>query len=139
MTLTNFNIILFLLWKKLIYFLVIKCELVYFLVGALNCFESFRQINCDWCIASVYVEVIVHSCYFDFKRMFYTNFFLPLSWTYLSILKKVTATAAAAAAAVTENGPLNYEKTNSFRNTKFGIQIAFSMKMCKMPSSKIRA
>ena len=33
--------------------------------------------------------------------------------------KKVTA--AAAAASVTENGPINYEKTNSFRNTKFGI------------------
>ena len=42
------------------------------------------------------------------------------------------------AAAVTENGPWTKEKTNSFRNTKFGIQIAFSMKMCKMPSSKIR-
>ena len=33
--------------------------------------------------------------------------------------------------------PIN-EKTNRFRNTKFGIQIAFSMKMCKMPSSKIK-
>ena len=55
----------------------------------------------------------------------------------LSILKKVSA-AAAAAAAVTENGPLKNEKTNSFRNTKFGIQIAFSIKMCKMASSKIR-
>ena len=53
---------------------------------------------------------------------------------FLSILKKVTA----ATAAVTENGPPKNEKTNSFRNTKFGIQIAFSMKMCKMPSSKIK-
>ena len=35
-----------------------------------------------------------------------------------------------------ENGPLNYEKTNSFRNTKFGIEIAYSIKMCKMPSSE---
>ena len=33
--------------------------------------------------------------------------------------------------------PIN-EKTNSFRNTKFGVQIAFSMKMCKMSSSKIK-
>ena len=54
---------------------------------------------------------------------------------YLSILKKVTA---AAAADVTENEPRKNEKTNSFRNTKFGTQIAFSMKMCKMPSSKIK-
>ena len=51
---------------------------------------------------------------------------------YLSILKKLTS-----AAAVTENGPPINAKTNSFKNTKFGIQIAFSMKMCKMPFSKI--
>ena len=51
----------------------------------------------------------------------------------LNSKKKVTA-----AAAVTENGPQNYEKTNSFRDTKFGIQIAFLMKMCKMSSSKIK-
>ena len=59
------------------------------------------------------------------------------AFLFLSILKKVTA-AAAATAAVTENGPPINEKTNSFRNTKFGTQIAFSMKMCKMPSSKIK-
>ena len=45
--------------------------------------------------------------------------------------KKVTA-----AAAVTENGPLINEKNYSFKNTKFGTQIAFLMKMCKTPSSK---
>ena len=55
------------------------------------------------------------------------------TFIYLSILKKVTV-----AAAVTENGPPINEKTNSFRNTKFGTQIAFSMKMCKMPFSKIK-
>ena len=41
---------------------------------------------------------------------------------YLPILKKITA---ATAAAVTENGPPISEKTNNFRNTKFGTQIAF--------------
>ena len=33
---------------------------------------------------------------------------------------------------------MNYEKTNSFRNTKFSTQIAILMKMCKMSSSKIK-
>ena len=47
--------------------------------------------------------------------------------------KKVAAAATAAATAVTENGPLINEKTISFRKTKFGAEIAFSMKMCKMP------
>ena len=54
----------------------------------------------------------------------------------MSLYSKKKGTAAAAA--VTENGPLNYEKINSFRNTKFGTQIAFSMKKCKMLSSKIK-
>ena len=59
------------------------------------------------------------------------RFFPPLS---LCSKKKVTAVTAA----VTENRPPINEKTNSFRNTKFGTQIAFSMKMCKMPSSKVK-
>ena len=54
--------------------------------------------------------------------------------TFSSIVKKVTAGAGT----VTETGlPIN-EKTNSFRNTKFGIDIAFLIKMCKMPSSKTK-
>ena len=60
---------------------------------------------------------------------------------YVDLLEKISLYSkkkVIAAAAVTENGPLNYEKTNSFRNTKFGIQIAFSMNMCKMSSSKIK-
>ena len=39
---------------------------------------------------------------------------------------------------LSETGPLNYEKTNRVRNTKLGTQIVFSMKMCKMSSSKIK-
>ena len=52
-----------------------------------------------------------------------------------SLYSKNVTTVAASAADVTENGPPKNEKTNSFRNTKFGIQIVFSMKMCKMPFS----
>ena len=61
---------------------------------------------------------------------------------YLSILKK-KVTAGAAAATVAKSWDVDkqqqqQQKTNSFRNTKFGIQIAFSIKMCKMSSSKIK-
>ena len=55
-----------------------------------------------------------------------------------SLFKK-NVTDAAPAATVTENEPPINENTNSFRNTKFGTQSAFSMKMCKMPSSKVEA
>ena len=50
--------------------------------------------------------------------------------------KKVTAAAIAAAATVIEFSPQINEKTHSFRTTKFGTQIAFSIKISKMPSSK---
>ena len=50
----------------------------------------------------------------------------------LYILKKVIA------AAVAEAGLTINEKTKSFRNTKFGIKIAFLMKMCKKPSPKTK-
>ena len=53
---------------------------------------------------------------------------------YVSLYSKKKVTAAT----VTENGLLKNKKTNSFRNTKFGTQIAYSMKMCKMSSSKIK-
>ena len=54
----------------------------------------------------------------------------------VSLYSKKKVTAAAVAATVTENGPPKNEKTNSFGNTKFGIQIAFSTQMCQKPFFK---
>ena len=49
---------------------------------------------------------------------------------FLSILKKVTAATPATVA----TGPPINERTNSLRNAKLGIKIAFLIKMCKKPS-----
>ena len=70
--------------------------------------------------------------------MFFDEFHICMHNANLSILKKSYCSHHRRCRRFTENGPLNYEKTNSFRNIKFGIQIAFSMKMCKMPSSKMK-
>ena len=59
----------------------------------------------------------------------------------LYILKKKLLLPLPLPLPLSENGPsINNKKrkTKSFRNTKFSIQIVFSMKMCKMPSSKIK-
>ena len=58
----------------------------------------------------------------------------------LYILKKKLLLPLPLPLPLSENGPsINNKKrkTKSFRNTKFSIQIVFSMKMCKMSSSKI--
>ena len=63
---------------------------------------------------------------------FYINYTDYAHCYNLSILKKVTA------AAVAKAGPQKNEKTNSFKNIKFNIQIAFSVKMRRKPASKTK-